>query len=120
MHRVLPLLFVTICFIGCSGNVEKKSKESEIDGGTVKNSDRDKAEEYFAAFKDLKSAEDEEKLMKDFGKWLETKEYYLRVELKDGKHNLSCPYFPPVTPWTDHRFFDVKNLNLLPQLAKAN
>ena len=34
-------------------------------------------------------------------------------------HFLSYPFFPPVTPWKEHSFFDVKNLHLLPCLDEG-
>ena len=55
--------------------------------------------------------------MDSFAEWLKKKEYKIRVEVKKGEHVLSCPYFPPVTPWTEHSFLDVKNLELLPRLG---
>jgi hypothetical protein len=85
------------------------------DGGQVENADRDKAQEYFSALAKVQSVEEEEKLLTEFAEWLNKKEYKIRVEVKNGKHVLSCPYFPPVTPWTEHSFLDVKNLELLPQ-----
>jgi hypothetical protein len=30
-------------------------------------------------------------------------------------HFLSCPFILPVTPWTEHTFLDVKDLELLPR-----
>ena len=91
--------------------------DTEIeDGGTVENADRDKAEAYFVALGKVQTAEEEEKLLTEFGEWLKKTGYKIRVEEKNGKHNLSCPYFPPVTPWTEHSFRDIKNLELLPRL----
>ena len=85
------------------------------DGGRVENADRDKVEAYFIAFGKVRSVEEEEKLLTEFGEWLSKKGYRISVVEKNGKHELSCPYFPPVTPWTGHTFFDIKNLELLPR-----
>jgi hypothetical protein len=85
------------------------------DGGTVENANRDKAEAYFGALRKVQSVEEEEKLLTEFGEWLERNGYKISVVEKNGKHELSCPHFPPVTPWAEHSFFDVKNLELLPQ-----
>lgn len=117
MYRILLLLCLLLCS-GCSRDADSMNKSSEIDGGTVKNPDRDKAAEYLSAFENLQSAEDEKKLLSEFGEWLENKGYRIRVEVKHGKHNLACPYFPPVTPWTEHLFFDIRNLDLLPLLVE--
>lgn len=98
-------------------NTTKKSVRAEVeDGGVVENADRDRAQKYFNELRKVKSAEEEKKLLTSFGKWLRDSEYKIRVEEKKGKHDLSCPYFPPVTPWTEHKFYDIENLKLLPRL----
>jgi hypothetical protein len=107
--------------VGCSrapdtDAVVSESNPEVVDGGTVENADRDKAQEFFGGLAKVQSVEEEEKLLTEFAEWLKKKEYKIRVEVKNGKHVLSCPYFPPVTPWTDHTFLDVKNLDLLPRL----
>lgn len=94
--------------------VEMRPNTDVEDGGTVENADRDKAEAYFVALGKVQSVEEEEKLLTEFGEWLEKNGYRIRVVEKNGKHELSCPHFPPVTPWAEHSFFDVKNLELLP------
>jgi hypothetical protein len=96
--------------------VGSESHPEDVDGGTIENPDRDRAQEYFGAFAKVQSIEEEEKLLTEFAEWLKKKEYKVGVEVKNGKHILSCPYFPPVTPWTEHSFLDVKNLELLPRL----
>ena len=117
MHRTTLWLFLVLC-VACSREPDSIAidQRAVTDGGTVKNANREKAEQYFAAFAEVKSAEEEKKLLTEFGQWLGAKGYRIRVEVKDGKHDLSCPYFPPVTPWTRHSFFEVENLELLPQL----
>lgn len=85
------------------------------DGGQVENADRNKAEAYFVALCKVRSVEEEKTLLTEFGEWLSTNDYKINVVEKNGKHELSCPYFPPVTPWTNHTFHDIKNLELLPQ-----
>ena len=113
---VLCLVFFLGCFPGTDPNAVGRRADTDVeDGGVVENADRDKAETYFAALGKVQSVEEEEKLLTEFGQWLKEKGYRIRVEVKNGKHVLSCPYFPPVTPWTDHTFLDVKNLELLPQ-----
>ena len=119
MRRILIVLCM-IFGVGCSrvpdtDAVVSESNPEVEDGGVVENADRDKAEAYFVALGKVQSVEEEEKLLTEFAEWLNKKEYKIRVEVKNGKHVLSCPYFPPVTPWTDHTFLDVKNLELLPQ-----
>ena len=120
MRRVLMVICM-IFGVGCSRAPEtdaltsKPNPEVE-DGGRVENADRDTAEAYFNALGKVQSAEEEEKLVTEFAEWLTKREYKVRVEVKNGKHVLSCPYFPPMTPWTEHSFLDVKNLELLPHL----
>ena len=77
------------------------------------------ARRSIVAFGKVQSVEEEEKLLTEFSEWLNKKKYKIRVEVKNGKHVLSCPYFPPVTPWTEHSFLDVKNLEL-PRNAHEN
>lgn len=98
-----------------NGGVPMPPKTDVEDGGVVENVDRDKAEAYFVALGKVRSAEDEKKFLTDFGEWLSANDYKINVVEKNGKHELSCPCFPPVTPWTDHTFFDIKNLELLPR-----
>jgi hypothetical protein len=107
MNRICRLLLFCILCAGCYSRVEI---------GTVpNNADRDKAERYFQALGNVKTADEEEKLLTEFGEWLKQKGYKIRVvEEKNGRHFLSCPYFPSVTPWAIHSFLDVKNLKLLP------
>jgi len=120
MSRIVIVLCL-IFGLGCSrapdtDAVVSESSREGVDGGTVESADRDKAQEYFGALAKVQSVEEEEKLMTEFAEWLKKKEYKIRVEVKNGKHVLLCPYFPPVTPWTEHSFLDVKNLELLPRL----
>jgi len=115
---------IVLCLIfwgGCSRAPDTDaevggSNDEFIEGGTVENVDRDKAEEYFSALTKVQSVDEEEELLNEFAQWLKKNGYKIRVESANGKHRLSCPYFPPVTPWTDHSFLDVKNLELLPRL----
>lgn len=91
--------------------------EGEIeDGGHTSSADRDQAEAYFARLAKVGSAEEEKKLLTEFGEWLSEHEYKIQVKVVDGKHDLSCPYFPPETPWIRHLFLDIQNLDLLPTL----
>ena len=120
MRRILLVLCV-LFGAGCSRVLDTDAVVSEsipevADGGTVENADRDTAQGFLAGLAKVQSVEEEEKLLMEFAEWLKKKEYKIRVEVKNGKHVLSCPYFPPVTPWTDHTFLDVKNLDLLPRL----
>jgi len=120
MCRVVIVLCLISC-VGCSRAPDTDAVVSELnpeveDGGVVENADRDKAQEYFGRLAKVQSVEEEEKLLTEFAEWLKKKEYKIRVEVKNGKHVLLCPYFPPVTPWTEHSFLDVENLELLPRL----
>ena len=120
MRRILIVLCMFFG-VGCSrvpvtDAVVSESNPEVVDGGTVENLDRDKAQEYFGRLAKVQSVEEEEKLLTEFAEWLQKKEYKIRVEVKNGKHVLSCPYFPPVTPWTEHSFLDVENLELIPRL----
>ena len=120
MNRLAICLCLIVC-VGCSREPIPKSgdrrSDAEVeDGGVVENADREKAQAFFVALGKVKSVEEEKKLLTEFGEWLEEKEYKIEVEVKDGKHTLLCPYFPPVTPWTSHSFLDIKNLELLPRL----
>ena len=120
MKRILIVLCM-IFAVGCSRAPEtdavvRESNPEVEDGGVVENANRDKAEAYFVALGKVQSVEEEEKLLTEFGEWLEENGYKISVVEKNGKHELSCPYFPPVTPWTEHSFLDIKNLELLPRL----
>ncbi len=123
MNRIALCLCLIVC-VGCSREpapkaVDQKSNAEVEDGGTVENTNREKAEAYFVALAKVQSVEEEKKLLSEFGSWLKQNEYKVRIEAKDGKHHLSCPYFPPVTPWTSHTFRDIKNLDLLPRLDNS-
>lgn len=120
MNRVAICLYLIVT-AGCSPEPVPNTVNPPViadgeDGGTVENADRDEAAAYFMAFGNVRSAEEEVQLLREFGAWLREKGYAIKVDLKNGKHDLSCPYFPPTTPWTSHSFFDVKNLKLLPLL----
>ena len=120
MNRIAMCLLLS-AFVGCSPETIpsglKSGTGTEIDdGGVFENADREKAEEFFVALGNVKTVEDEQKLMTEFGKWLRRKGYKIKVEVNMEKHVLSCPCFPPETPWTGHSFLDVKNLELLPKL----
>ena len=86
------------------------------DGGVVQNPDRDKAEKVLASLPNVKSVEEEKKLLTEFGAWLRENEYKIEVIIIDGKYDLSCPYFPPETPWVRHSFLDNSNLEVLPRM----
>lgn len=89
---------------------------SEIeDGGLVPQPDRDRAQQYFSQFAQIDSLEDERRLLTEFGGWLGANGYRVEIEKAGDGFRLSCPYFPPVTPWTDYTFRDPANLDLLPQ-----
>ena len=108
---------IIVCVIFCAGCSRTPDTDAEfIEGGTARNVDRDKCQEYFSALVNVQSAGEEKKILAEFGEWLKKKRYKIRVEVKNGKHMLSCPYFPPDTPWISHSFIDVKNLELLPRL----
>ena len=118
MGRKLIAICLILCF-GCTRQdhnaADDSANEQVEDGGRVENPDRDKAEEYFVALGEVRSAEEEEKLLTEFGDWSSKKDYQISVREKSGTYELSCPHFPPVTPWTEHEFYDIGNLNLLPQ-----
>lgn len=86
------------------------------DGEGGPEAERAKCREFFAALGQVQSAEEEARVLTEFAAWLRENDYKIRVELEDGQHALSCPYFPPVTPWTKHTFHDAENLELLPRL----
>ena len=118
--RCILIVLCMIFGVGCSrvpgtDAVVSESNPEVEDGGVVENADRDKAEAYFVALRGVRSVEEEKKLLTEFGKWLSDHGYSIRVVERDGKHRLSCPHFPPVTPWADHTFLDIRNLELLPQ-----
>ena len=112
---VFCLIFCVGCYSEPDANAVDRGPDADVEDGGFENADRDKCEEYFLALEKVQSAEEEEKLLTEFAKWLNKNGYKIRVEVKNGQHVLSCPYFPPVTPWTEHSFLDVKNLELLPQ-----
>ena len=119
--RLILMVLCLIFGVGCSlasdiDAVASKPNPELEDGGVVENADRETAQEYLGRLAKVQSAEEEKKLLTEFAQWLEKNEYKVRVEVKNGKHVLSCPYFPPVTPWTEHSFLDLKNLELLPRL----
>ena len=120
MRRMAIILCVSLCG-GCSTEsnpdaAERGSATEVEEGGIVENADRDKAEAFFLALGNVQSAAEEEKLLTEFAAWLKKSGYRIRVVENNGKHSLSCPYFPPVTPWIEHSFLDIKNLELLPRL----
>lgn len=124
MKRLATSASVVIaCFVSCAGcKNEQHSDAPDItsgtgveDGGTAASSDRATCSNYFDRFAELQSSEEEAELLTEFGNWLSKHEYLIHVEMKEGKHVLSCPYFPPVTPWTEHTFLDVANLERLPR-----
>jgi hypothetical protein len=98
--------------------LEKRNIDAgeEEDGGVVQNSDRDKADKFLAELPNVKSIDEEKKLLTEFGDWLRENEYKIEVTMIDGKYDLSCPYFPPETPWVRHSFLDKGNLALLPRV----
>ena len=116
------IIYVFLCAsVGCSTKpvpnaLDRGSDTVVEDGGIAENADRDKTEAFFVAFRKVRSVDEEEKLLTKFGEWLDGRDYKIRVEVKNGKHVLSCPYFPPLTPWTSHSFLDIRNLELLPRL----
>ncbi len=117
MSCIRLLLFCIVCagcflYAGCSSRDEVGKVENQ--------KDLDKVSEYFVALGNVKTAYEEEKLLTEFGEWLKKKGYKIRVkEEKDGRHYLSCHYFPPVIARTIHSFIDVKNLKLLPIVDNA-
>ena len=116
----LAIVLCLMSFVGCSRapNTDPavRGSDAEVeDGGAVENADRDKAEAYFVALGRVQTVEEEEQLLTEFGEWLKKNGYRISAVEKEGKHELSCPYFPPVTPWAEHSFLDVTNLDLLPQ-----
>ena len=116
---VMMILMVVSC--GCSQSVENQSVNPTAandveDGGTVKNPDREKAQELLTAVSKTQSVDEEKQAISELATWLKDKGYKIQVEeAEGGKHTLSCNYFPPVTPWVSHTFHDLKNLELLPQ-----
>ena len=120
--RCLKSVLLALCMVvaaGCSRApdtvaVTGKPNPEVEDGGVVKNADRDTAQDYLGRLAKVQSGEEEKKLLTEFAQWLKTKEYKVRVEVKNGKHVLSCPYFPPVTPWTDHTFVESRIWNCYP------
>ncbi len=119
------IVFCLIFGAGCSrapsrapdtDAVVDEANREDVDGRAILSADREKAQEYLTALAKVASVAEETKLVAEFGEWLKKKDYKIRAEVKDGQHVLSCPYFPPVTPWTEHSFLSVKNLELLPTL----
>lgn len=123
MSRI-ALVFGLILCVGCSSESEPDAADRSRDtdeveeGGGPANPDRDRAEAYFGALNKVTSAEEEKKLLSEFGEWLRARDYKISVRVEEERHFLSCPYFPPVTPWTFHSFLDPTNLELLPLLEE--
>lgn len=88
---------------------------NDEDGGTVTNPDRDTAEKLLTELPKVKSAKEEEKLLSEFSTWLRENDYKVIISEIDGVYEISCPYFPPETPWVRYAFLDKNNLALLPQ-----
>ena len=120
----LAIVFCVSMLVGCSGAVPDTpangAQRKFEDGGPDKNVQRDKAEGYFMALRGVQSVDEEKQLLTEFGQWLTESGYKIQVEENDGRHKLSCPYFPPVTPWTEHAFYDIQNLQLLPLLEDGD
>ncbi|NNC88434.1 MAG: hypothetical protein HKN82_08255 [Akkermansiaceae bacterium] len=108
------------CFSREDHEAEERGGDGDVeDGGVVENADRDKAEAYLAALGKVRSVDEEEALLTEFGEWLVANGYKISVVEKNGKHRLACPYFPPVTPWVEHAFLDIRNLGLLPRAGNG-
>ena len=88
------------------------------DGGVVPSEGRDRVTEFFKQLKATTTADEEKKVLTDFATWLDANKYKIEVEKVDSSYRLACPYFPPVTPWTEYRFRDLENLKIIPQLEK--
>ena len=102
---------------GLLSNHRQNSHAEKIeDGGVVENPDREQVQKYFTKIRKINSADQEKKLFTEFAQWLNDNSYKIRIDLKNETHTLSCPYFPPETPWCRHTFFNTRNLDLLPQL----
>ena len=118
MYRTI-ILICLVLGVGCSGrptDTDTDQAPAEVEeGGHVENAHRETAEEFFVALRKVRSAEEEKKILSEFGQWLSENRYSISVEENRGTHRLSCPHFPPVTPWTDYEFIDIENLELLPQ-----
>lgn len=115
----VTLASCAVLCVGCSSESDSGgSKESATalleNGGGKENPDRDQVENYFGALRAVQTDEDEAELLREFGNWLRERDYRILVEKRDGVNILSCPYFPPVTPWTEYSFRSRKNLDLLP------
>lgn len=117
-------LFITMCLVlplGCSepGDPRPQAAANQVeDGGGGKDAHREQCEQSFLALKQVQSAEEEKELLQALSQWLNKHGYQIQVKQKDNQHILTCPYFPPVTPLTEHTFLDQTNLDLLPQSPK--
>lgn len=117
MHKTLCLA-LALTLVGCSPETERPptnvSTETE-DGGEVVNPHRDQATAYFQSLTKSESAEEEKRIVTELAAWLNANEYKVEIIEEDGVHTLSCPYFPPVTPWVQHTFIDADHVDLLPE-----
>ncbi len=82
------------------------------EGGNLEG--RERVGAFFQALGKAKSADEEKTVVINLANWLNANGCRVEVEQQDGEHRLACPHFPPVTPWTSHRFFDERNVDLLP------
>ncbi|MCR9200181.1 MAG: hypothetical protein NXI04_16220 [Planctomycetaceae bacterium] len=94
------------------------AKTDTEDGETPQNPDRDRAQEFLSQLSQIKSAEEEMKLLTEFADWLRDNKYTVRLEIVDDATRLTCPDFPPVTPWVSHTFLDSQNMALLPVMTE--
>lgn len=95
--------------------LQRSNGEAETeDGGEPQNPDCERAQEFLSRLPKVESAEEEKKLLTEFGDWLRDNKYTVTLERADDETRLLCPDFPPVTPWISHRFLDAENLALLP------
>lgn len=121
MYRILALSCLTIC-IGQHQTSHVASAHDFIVAEKVvgkegtKDAHRDRVTRYFNKLATVKSAEEEERVLTELSVFLNKHRYKIKVERKDEKHLLLCPYFPPITPWVEYSFHDIENLKLLPRL----
>jgi len=123
MSRYTVLLLVLLA-AGCSPASDRDDSDTTVeseteDGGTV-DAQHDKAEAFLIAISESGSVEEERRRVVDFAAWLNEHNAKLQVKKKgDRVYTLRCPYFPPVTPWIDHTFYDPAHLVLLPQVKEG-
>ena len=130
MNRIFLLCFLVL-FTACQGSGEESSPRArkaveDGDSGPSTNARRAEMNRLLQAVVQSKTIAEEDRAIERLLKAVKDGRYKLglrrneedigrkelkRIAVKESVLTLeiSCPYFPPVTPWISHRFHNYKN-----------